>query len=112
MCLREKILPYNKVLREQYDQMWTVTNNPEDTLEAENWLCVYDNINALPLFLTDCHTEGQNILFTDGEYINQIAASRDVSATYDRKPIFLSTELFYFTIFIASFSLNVWRFLH
>nr|XP_021139167.1 E3 ubiquitin-protein ligase MYCBP2-like [Columba livia] len=26
---------------------------------------------------TDCHTEGQNILFTDGEYINQIAASRD-----------------------------------
>lgn len=32
---------------------------------------------------TDCHTEGQNILFTDGEYINQIAASRDVSVTYD-----------------------------
>ncbi|KAM7178273.1 E3 ubiquitin-protein ligase MYCBP2 isoform 10-T10 [Macrochelys suwanniensis] len=27
--------------------------------------------------LPDCHTEGQNILFTDGEYINQIAASRD-----------------------------------
>ncbi|XP_061486029.1 E3 ubiquitin-protein ligase MYCBP2 isoform X9 [Rhineura floridana] len=27
--------------------------------------------------LPDCQTEGQNILFTDGEYINQIAASRD-----------------------------------
>ncbi|XP_074845195.1 E3 ubiquitin-protein ligase MYCBP2 isoform X7 [Carettochelys insculpta] len=27
--------------------------------------------------LPDCHVEGQNILFTDGEYINQIAASRD-----------------------------------
>ncbi|EGW02134.1 putative E3 ubiquitin-protein ligase MYCBP2 [Cricetulus griseus] len=29
------------------------------------------------VMLPDCHTEGQNILFTDGEYINQIAASRD-----------------------------------
>ncbi|KAM9674292.1 E3 ubiquitin-protein ligase MYCBP2 isoform 12-T13 [Dama dama] len=29
------------------------------------------------VLLPDCHTEGQNILFTDGEYINQIAASRD-----------------------------------
>ncbi|CAI5771736.1 E3 ubiquitin-protein ligase MYCBP2 isoform X9 [Podarcis lilfordi] len=27
--------------------------------------------------LPDCQAEGQNILFTDGEYINQIAASRD-----------------------------------
>ncbi|XP_053161485.1 E3 ubiquitin-protein ligase MYCBP2 isoform X13 [Hemicordylus capensis] len=27
--------------------------------------------------LPDCQTEGQNILFTDGEFINQIAASRD-----------------------------------
>nr|XP_033805293.1 E3 ubiquitin-protein ligase MYCBP2 isoform X3 [Geotrypetes seraphini] len=27
--------------------------------------------------LSDCLSEGQNILFTDGEYINQIAASRD-----------------------------------
>ncbi|KAL6030163.1 hypothetical protein STEG23_023694, partial [Scotinomys teguina] len=31
--------------------------------------------------LPDCHTEGQNILFTDGEYINQIAASRDIYYT-------------------------------
>ncbi|KAJ1115470.1 hypothetical protein NDU88_003694 [Pleurodeles waltl] len=39
--------------------------NPE-TLEQEG-------IVTFP----DCQTEGQNILFTDGEYINQIAASRD-----------------------------------
>ncbi|XP_039221610.1 E3 ubiquitin-protein ligase MYCBP2 isoform X15 [Crotalus tigris] len=32
-----------------------------------------DGIVTLP----DCQMEGQNILFTDGEYINQIAASRD-----------------------------------
>ncbi|XP_063160584.1 E3 ubiquitin-protein ligase MYCBP2 isoform X9 [Candoia aspera] len=32
-----------------------------------------DGIVALP----DCQMEGQNILFTDGEYVNQIAASRD-----------------------------------
>ncbi|XP_074945262.1 E3 ubiquitin-protein ligase MYCBP2 isoform X45 [Phalacrocorax aristotelis] len=45
--------------------MTAVRINPE-TLEQ-------DGTVALP----DCHTEGQNILFTDGEYINQIAASRD-----------------------------------
>ncbi|XP_068785591.1 E3 ubiquitin-protein ligase MYCBP2 isoform X21 [Struthio camelus] len=45
--------------------MTAIRINPE-TLEQ-------DGAVALP----DCHTEGQNILFTDGEYINQIAASRD-----------------------------------
>ncbi|XP_062492913.1 E3 ubiquitin-protein ligase MYCBP2 isoform X8 [Pezoporus occidentalis] len=45
--------------------MTAIRINPE-TLEQ-------DGTVALP----DCHTEGQNILFTDGEYINQIAASRD-----------------------------------
>ncbi|KAM9301160.1 E3 ubiquitin-protein ligase MYCBP2 isoform 14-T14 [Morus bassanus] len=45
--------------------MTAVRINPE-TLEQ-------DGTVTLP----DCHTEGQNILFTDGEYINQIAASRD-----------------------------------
>ncbi|XP_043928839.1 E3 ubiquitin-protein ligase MYCBP2 [Protopterus annectens] len=29
------------------------------------------------VIMPGCHTEGQNILFTDGEYINQIAASKD-----------------------------------
>ena len=52
-------------------------------MEAEN--CVYMLIltNQRTPYFTDCHTEGQNILFTDGEYINQIAASRDVSVIYD-----------------------------
>ncbi|XP_048823594.1 E3 ubiquitin-protein ligase MYCBP2 isoform X14 [Lagopus muta] len=45
--------------------MTAIRINPE-TLEQ-------DGAVALP----DCHTEGQNILFTDGEYVNQIAASRD-----------------------------------
>ncbi|XP_040517341.1 E3 ubiquitin-protein ligase MYCBP2 isoform X30 [Gallus gallus] len=45
--------------------MTAIRINPE-TLEQ-------DGTVALP----DCHTEGQNILFTDGEYVNQIAASRD-----------------------------------
>ncbi|XP_065449168.1 E3 ubiquitin-protein ligase MYCBP2 isoform X25 [Chrysemys picta bellii] len=45
--------------------MTAIRINPE-TLEQ-------DGTVTLP----DCHTEGQNILFTDGEYINQIAASRD-----------------------------------
>ncbi|XP_043390234.1 E3 ubiquitin-protein ligase MYCBP2 isoform X24 [Chelonia mydas] len=45
--------------------MTAIRINPE-TLEQ-------DGTVALP----DCNTEGQNILFTDGEYINQIAASRD-----------------------------------
>ncbi|XP_043360573.1 E3 ubiquitin-protein ligase MYCBP2 isoform X23 [Dermochelys coriacea] len=45
--------------------MTAIRINPE-TLEQEGTV-------ALP----DCNTEGQNILFTDGEYINQIAASRD-----------------------------------
>ncbi|XP_075279518.1 E3 ubiquitin-protein ligase MYCBP2 isoform X14 [Opisthocomus hoazin] len=45
--------------------MTAIRINPE-TLEQ-------DGTVALP----DCRTEGQNILFTDGEYINQIAASRD-----------------------------------
>ncbi|XP_050828378.1 E3 ubiquitin-protein ligase MYCBP2 isoform X15 [Serinus canaria] len=45
--------------------MTAIRINPE-TLEQ-------DGTVALP----DCHSEGQNILFTDGEYINQIAASRD-----------------------------------
>lgn len=35
------------------------------------------NIITFSFICIDCHTEGQNILFTDGEYINQIAASRD-----------------------------------
>ncbi|XP_068012672.1 E3 ubiquitin-protein ligase MYCBP2 isoform X13 [Melanerpes formicivorus] len=45
--------------------MTAIRINPE-TLEQ-------DGAVTLP----DCHAEGQNILFTDGEYINQIAASRD-----------------------------------
>ncbi|XP_075774972.1 E3 ubiquitin-protein ligase MYCBP2 isoform X15 [Pelodiscus sinensis] len=45
--------------------MTAIRINPE-TLEQ-------DGTVTLP----DCHAEGQNILFTDGEYINQIAASRD-----------------------------------
>lgn len=34
-----------------------------------------------PLFLfdcLDCNADGQNILFSDGEFVNQIAASKDV----------------------------------
>lgn len=98
------------MLSEWYDLTWdkvelSWSDWNEDELEAEISVCMYANINwcsALHLSLTDCHTEGQNILFTDGEYINQIAASRDVSFTTG----------FYFIIFIASFLHHVWLFLH
>lgn len=33
------------------------------------------------------HSDGQNIIFTDGEYINQIAACKDVSLVLLLKPI-------------------------
>lgn len=61
---------------------------------------------------TDCHTEGQNILFTDGEYVNQIAASRDVSVTYSGQTIFTShlTPLFH-KMCTISFLFNIWLFL-
>ncbi|XP_041438375.1 E3 ubiquitin-protein ligase MYCBP2 isoform X5 [Xenopus laevis] len=43
--------------------------NPE-TLELDGTVTV-------PGTQQDCNTEGQNILFTDGEFINQIAATKD-----------------------------------
>uniref|UniRef100_H3A1N3 RCR-type E3 ubiquitin transferase n=1 Tax=Latimeria chalumnae TaxID=7897 RepID=H3A1N3_LATCH len=49
------------------------------TFQAKFWsVDALDSLKSIITELTLCHqTEGQNILFTDGEYINQIAASKD-----------------------------------
>lgn len=55
--------------------LWLVYKYPmEVKLSAEgDW--------AYPFF-SGQHSDGQNIIFTDGEYINQIAACKDVSSVF------------------------------
>lgn len=41
---------------------------------------ILDIFTVIFLLSVGQHADGQNIIFTDGEYINQIAACKDVSA--------------------------------
>lgn len=48
---------------------------------------------SFTLSIVGQHSDGQNIIFTDGEYINQIAACKDVSSVHLLKIVVAMTTI-------------------